>query len=57
MREKLQALFSENSRPAYVAFSGDVILDIQGVTQVAKPHTERAGETFKLRFREEASGR
>jgi len=53
IREKLQALFSENFATGDVEFSGDVILDIQGVTQVANLYTERVGETFKLRFREE----
>jgi hypothetical protein len=51
--EKLQALFSENRAVGEVEFSGEVILDIDGVTRVAKLYTERAGETFKLRFRED----
>ena len=53
IREKLQALFSENYAIGEVEFSGEVILDIEGVTQVAKLYTEREGETFKLRFRED----
>jgi hypothetical protein len=53
IREKLQALFSENHAIGDVEFSGEVILDIEGVAQVANLYTERVGETFKLRFREE----
>jgi hypothetical protein len=53
IREKLQALFSENHAIGEVEFSGEVILDIEGVAQVAKLYTERVGETFKLRFRED----
>ncbi len=53
IREKLQALFSENHAIGEVEFSGEVILDIEGVAQVANLYTERVGETFKLRFRED----
>ncbi len=53
IREKVQALFSENRAIGDVEFSGEVILDIEGVTQVANLYTERVGEAFKLRFREE----
>jgi len=53
IREKMQALFSENHAIGDVEFSGEVILDIEGVAQVANLYTERVGETFKLRFREE----
>ncbi len=53
IREKLQALFSENHATGEVEFSGEVILDIDGVAQVANLYTERVGETFKLRFRED----
>ncbi|WP_296810057.1 hypothetical protein [Thiocapsa sp.] len=53
IREKLKALFFENHAVGEVEFSGDVILDIDGVDQVATLYTERVGETFKLRFRED----
>lgn len=53
IRDKLQALFSENQATGEVEFSGEVTLDIDGVVQVANLYTERVGETFKLRFREE----
>ena len=53
IREKLKALFFENHAVGEVAFSGDVILVIDGVDRVATLYTERAGETFKLRFRED----
>jgi hypothetical protein len=53
IREKLQALFSENQATGEVEFSGEVILDIEGVAQVANLYTERVGETFRLRFRED----
>jgi len=53
IREKLQALFSENHAIGEVEFSGEVILDIEGSAQVANLYTERVGETFKLRFRED----
>jgi hypothetical protein len=53
VREKLQALFSENVAIGEVEFSGEVILEIGGVAQVANLYTERVGETFKLRFRED----
>jgi len=52
VREKLQALFSENVAIGEVEFSGEVILEIGGVAQVANVYTVRVGETFKLRFRE-----
>ncbi|QVL50869.1 MAG: hypothetical protein KFB96_10945 [Thiocapsa sp.] len=53
IRGTLKALFLENHAIGEVAFSGEVILDIDGVARVANLYTERAGETFKLRFREE----
>ncbi len=53
IREKLKALFLENHAVGEVEFSGDVILDIDGVDRVANLFTERVGETFRLRFREE----
>ena len=53
IREKMQALFSENQALGNVEFSGEVILDVEGVAKVANLYTERVGETFKLRFREE----
>jgi hypothetical protein len=53
VREKVQALFSENRAVGDVEFSGEVILDIEGVAHVANLYTERVGESFKLRFREE----
>jgi hypothetical protein len=53
IREKLKALFFENHAIGEVEFSGEVILDIDGVNQVANLYTERVGETFRLRFREE----
>ena len=53
IRETLKALFFENHAVGEVAFSGDVILVIDGVDRVATLYTERAGETFKLRFRED----
>jgi hypothetical protein len=53
IREKLQALFSENQAVGEVDFSGEVVLEVDGVTQVANLYTERIGESFKLRFRED----
>jgi hypothetical protein len=53
VREKLQALFSENVAIGEVELSGEVILEIGGVAQVANLYTERVGGTFKLRFRED----
>jgi hypothetical protein len=53
IRDKLQALFSENQAIGEVEFSGEVILDIEGVAQAANLYTERVGETFRLRFRED----
>jgi hypothetical protein len=53
IRETLKALFLENHAVGEVAFSGEVILDIDGVDRVATLYTERTGETFKLRFRED----
>ena len=53
IRDKLQALFSENAAIGEVEFSGEVVLEVDGVTQVANLYTERLGEAFKLRFREE----
>ena len=53
IRDKLQALFSENQATGEVEFSGEVILDVDGVVRIAKLYTERVGEAFKLRFREE----
>ncbi|NCC27999.1 MAG: hypothetical protein EOM22_07590 [Gammaproteobacteria bacterium] len=53
IRETLKALFLENHAVGEVAFSGDVILVIDGVDRVANLYTERVGETFKLRFRED----
>jgi hypothetical protein len=53
IRDKLQALFSENQAIGEVEFSGEVILDIEGVTYAANLYTERVGETFRLRFRED----
>jgi hypothetical protein len=53
IRETLKALFFENHASGEVAFSGEVILVIDGVARVANLYTERAGETFKLRFRED----
>ncbi|WP_147431124.1 DUF6973 domain-containing protein [Thiocapsa rosea] len=53
IREKLHALFFENHAVGEVEFSGAVVLDIDGVARVANLDTERVGETFKLRFRED----
>ncbi|NCA72397.1 MAG: hypothetical protein EOM91_20490 [Sphingobacteriia bacterium] len=53
IRETLKALFFENHAIGEVAFSGEVILDVDGVARVANLYTERVGETFQLRFREE----
>jgi hypothetical protein len=53
IRDKLQALFSENQAIGEVEFRGEVILDIEGAAHAADLYTERAGETFRLRFREE----
>jgi len=53
IREKLKALFSENHATGEVEFSGEVILEVDGAAQIAKLYTERMGQTFKLRFREE----
>jgi hypothetical protein len=53
IRDKLQALFSENQAIGEVEFSGEVILEIDGVAQAANLYTERVGETFRLRFRED----
>ncbi|MFB1489721.1 MULTISPECIES: DUF6973 domain-containing protein [unclassified Thiocapsa] len=53
IREKLKALFFENHAVGEVAFSGEVILVIDGVDRVANLYTERVGEAFKLRFRED----
>jgi len=53
MRDKLQALFSEDHAMGEVDFSGEVILDIDDVAQVANLYTDRVGETFRLRFRDD----
>jgi hypothetical protein len=53
IREKLRALFSENHAIGQVELSGEVVLDIDGVARVANLYTERVGETFRLRFRED----
>jgi hypothetical protein len=52
IREKLKTLFFENQAVGEVAFSGEVIVVVGDVERVANLYTERAGETFKLRFRE-----
>jgi hypothetical protein len=53
IREKLKALLFENLAAGDVAFSGEVVVVVGDVEQVAKLYTERMGETFRLRFREE----
>jgi hypothetical protein len=53
IREKLRSLFSENHAIGQVELSGEVVLDIDGVARVANLYTERVGETFRLRFRED----
>jgi hypothetical protein len=53
LRDKLKALFFENHAVGEVAFSGDVVVVVGGVERAANLYTERLGETFKLRFRED----
>jgi hypothetical protein len=53
IREKLKASFFENHAIGEVEFSGEVILDINGVNQVGNLYTQRVGDTFALRFRED----
>jgi hypothetical protein len=51
MRAQLRDLFVENHAIGDVDFSGDVVLDIDGVSFWAHLYTERQGEEFRLRFR------
>jgi hypothetical protein len=52
IRTKLKALFVENQAVGEVEFSGEVVVVIDAIEHVARLHTARVGESFKLRFSE-----
>ncbi len=51
IRGKLRELFVDNKASGDVAFSGDVVVDVQGLDLVAHLYTEQIGDRFQLRFR------
>jgi hypothetical protein len=52
IRNKLKALFLDNTAVGDVVFSGDVTIGVDALDLVAHLYTERFGDGFRLRFRE-----